>query len=186
MIHAAALWLPALVATVAVFMASAVVWMAMPHHKKDFAGAEDEDGLMDAVRKCVSVAPGMYYFPFAKWGQENADAYKDKVRAGPVGILRVRDPKSALDMRSALIKAFLQYAAINAVIALLAAGVVGTEAHFAEVFHVTGLAAFLAYGFVGVQESIWFGLPGKVAVKHAVDGLVYAVITGAVFGWLRP
>lgn len=64
--------------------------------------------------------------------------------------------------------------------------VAGADASFAQVFHVTGLAAFLAYGFVGVQESIWFGLPGKVALKHAADGLAYAAITGAAFGWLWP
>lgn len=186
MTHATALWLPVLVATAAVFVASAVVWMAMPHHKKDFAEADDEEGLMNAVRKCVGGAPGMYYFPFAKWGQENADAYRDKVREGPVGVLRVRDPKAVLDMRSALVKAFLQFLAINVVIAFLAGGVVGADASFARAFHVTALAAFLAYGFVGVQESIWFGLPGKVAFKHALDGLAYAAITGAVFGWLWP
>ena len=186
MTHVTALWLPVLVATVAVFVASAVVWMALPHHKKDFAEAKDEGGLMDAVRKCVGGGPGMYYFPFAKWGEENSDAYRDKVREGPVGVLRVRDPEAVLDMRSALIKAFLQYLAINGVIALLAGAVAGAEATFAQVFHVTGLAAFLAYGFVGVQESIWFGLPGKVALKHAADGLAYAAITGAAFGWLWP
>ena len=44
----------------------------------------------------------------------------------------------------------------------------------------------MAYGFVGFQESIWFGLPGKVAFKHALDGLVYALLTAGIFGWLWP
>ena len=59
-------------------------------------------------------------------------------------------------------------------------------ASYLAVFRVTGTAAFLAYGFVGFQDSIWFGLPGKVAFKHALDGLVYALLTAGIFAWLWP
>lgn len=63
MLHATALWLPALVATFAVFVASAMVWMAMPHHKKDFAEAKDEDGFMDAVRSAITDAVFGWFRP---------------------------------------------------------------------------------------------------------------------------
>ena len=59
-------------------------------------------------------------------------------------------------------------------------------ASYLSVFRVTGTAAFMAYGFIGFQESIWFGLPGKVAFKHALDGLVYALLTAGIFAWLWP
>lgn len=184
--HLTMLWLPILLTAVALFVVSAVIWMAMPHHKSDLAGVEDEDGFMDAVRKFVGVDPGYYYFPFAKWEQAAQEEYQAKVKAGPVGILRVRDPNAVLNMRSSMIKSFIQFLATSTIIALLASGVVAPGADFAVVFHTAGLAAFLAYGLIGVQDSIWFGLPAKVAFKYAIDGLVYAVITGAIFGWLWP
>ncbi len=180
------LWLPILATSAALFVVSAIIWMAMPHHKSDLKGVEDEDGFMDAVRKFVGVGPGYYYFPFAKWEQAAAEEYRAKVKAGPVGILRVRDPEAVLNMRSSLIKSFVYYLVVSIVIALLASPALPPGTGFATIFHTTGLAALLAYGFIGVQDSIWFGLPARVAFKYAVDGVVYAVVTGALFGWLWP
>jgi len=184
--HVTALWLPILVTSAAVFVASAAVWMLMPHHKSDLSGVKDEEGFMDAVRKCAGVAPGYYYFPFAKWSEAGNEEYVAKLRAGPVGILRGRAPKVAASMPRARAKTFVLYLAVNVLIAFLAGAVMPAGAEFHAVFHVTALSAFLAYGLVGVQDSIWFGLPASVAVKHAIDGLVYALITGAIFGWLWP
>ena len=62
MISIAALWLPIVLSGVVVFVVSAMVWMAMPHHKKDFAQVEDEGMLLDAIRGC-GAGPGMYVFP---------------------------------------------------------------------------------------------------------------------------
>ena len=50
MVTITALWAPILLSAVVVFVVSAMDWMVMPHHKNDFAAADDEDGLMDAVR----------------------------------------------------------------------------------------------------------------------------------------
>ena len=44
------LWLPVLVAAAAVWIASAIVWMALPHHKKDFSKLPSEDGVAEALR----------------------------------------------------------------------------------------------------------------------------------------
>ena len=184
--HLTMLWLPILATSAALFVVSAIIWMAMPHHKSDFKGVKDEDGFMDAVRKFVGVEPGYYYFPFVKWEQAAQEEYRAKLKAGPVGILRVRDPQAVLNMRSSLIKSFVQFLATSTIIALLVSAVVDPGAEFGIVFHTTGLAAFLAYGLIGVQDSIWFGLPGRVALKYAMDGVLYAVVTGVVFAWLWP
>ena len=185
MVAISALWLPIVVSAVVVFVVSAMVWMVMPHHKKDFAPANDEDGLMDAVRKSAA-GPGMYYFPWADDKEMNTEAYKDKVRAGPVGTLRIRDPKAVLDMRTSMGKSLILYLVVGVFVAYMATIGLDAGASYPSVFQVTGTAAFLAYGFVGFQESIWFGLPGSVAFKHAIDGLVYALLTAGIFGWLWP
>src|SRR5882724_5497957 len=57
------LWLPIVVAAVIVFIVSALIWTAMPWHKKEFEQLPDEDGVMAVLRK-GNLSPGMYLFPF--------------------------------------------------------------------------------------------------------------------------
>ena len=185
MIPLTALWLPILLSAIVVFSVSAMVWMVLPHHKSDFAAAEDEDALMDAVRNSVA-GPGMYSFPWPRDSERNSEAYRDRLAAGPVGVLRVRDPQSVLDMKPAMAKSFLLQLVVGVFVAFLAARTLQQGASFHAVFHVVGTAAFLSHGFIGFQESIWFGLPGRVAFKYALDGLLYALLTAGIFGWLWP
>ncbi|MDE2764584.1 MAG: hypothetical protein OXQ94_07645 [Gemmatimonadota bacterium] len=185
MIPLTALWLPILLSGMVVFAVSAMIWMVMPHHKQDFAAADDEDALMDAVRSTVP-GPGMYTFPRAPDGETSGEAYRERLAAGPVGILRVRDPETVIDMRPAMAKSVLLHLVIAVFVAWLASSTLEVGASHASVFQVAGTAAFMAHGFIGFQESIWFGLPGRVAFKHALDGLVYALLTAGIFGWLWP
>ncbi len=185
MVTVAALWLPILISAAIVFVVSAMVWMVMPHHKSDFSPVADEDGLMDAVRKSAG-KPGLYYFPFADGKDWNTEAYRDRVRSGPVGLLRVRDPGAVLGMTPALVKSFIFFLLVSTLVAYITTGAHDAGAPYMSVFGTAGPAAFLAYGLVGVQESIWFGLPRSVALKHALDGFVYALLTAGVFGWLWP
>ena len=185
MVPLTALWLPILLTGVVVFMVSAMIWMVMPHHRNDFAEADDEDALMDAVRDSVG-GPGMYTFPWAPDSQMTSEAYRERLAAGPVGILRVRDPATVIDMRTAMAKSVLLHLVVAVFVAFLAASTLEVGASFMSVFRVAGTAAFMAHGFIGFQESIWFGLPAGVAFKHALDGLVYALLTAAIFGWLWP
>ena len=185
MVTVTALWAPILLSAVVVFVVSAMVWMVMPHHKNDFAAADDEDGLMNAVRKGAG-DPGMYMFPHAPDSEMNSEAYRERLRAGPVGILRVRDPQSVLDMKPAMGKSILLYLVVGVFVAYLASIALDAGASYLSVFQVTGTAAFMAYGFIGYQESIWFGLPASVAFKHSIDGLAYALLTAGIFGWLWP
>lgn len=185
MIPLTALWLPILLSGMVVFAVSAMIWMVMPHHKQDFAEADDEDALMDAVRSSVP-GPGMYTFPRAPDSEMSGEAYRERLAAGPVGILRVRDPETVIDMRPAMAKSVLLHLVIAVFVAWLASSTLEVGASHASVFQVAGTAAFMAHGFIGFQESIWFGLPGRVAFKHALDGVVYALLTAGIFGWLWP
>lgn len=184
MVSLAALWLPIVLSAVLVFFVSAAVWMAMPHHKKDFSAVDDEDGVMDALRP--HVRPGMYYFPFGTGAELKTEEYQAKVRKGPVGILRVRDAESTINMGGALVKSLALYLTIGLFVAYIASRTLPIGTDYLTVFQITGTVAFMAHGFVGFQESIWFGLPGSVAFKHALDGLAYALLTAGVFGWLWP
>ena len=59
-----ALWLPILVSTVLVFVASSLVWMVLPHHRSDVKGLADEAAVMEALGH-QALAPGLYNFPHA-------------------------------------------------------------------------------------------------------------------------
>ena len=54
------------------------------------------------------------------------------------------------------------------------------------VFRLTGTAAFLGYALTNVTNSIWKGVSWGVTAKFLFDGLVYALVTAATFGWLWP
>ena len=185
MVSLTALWLPIVLSAVIVFFVSAAVWMVMPHHKQDFKQAGDDEAAMDALRPHFS-APGMYYVPFAEGDEMRSEAYKERVRRGPVAIIKVRSAESTLNMGPAMGKSILLYLVISFFVAYLAAQTLGPGADYLRVFQVTGTAAFLAYGFIGYQESIWFALPGSVAFKHSLDGLAYSLLTAGMFGWLWP
>jgi len=58
------LWLPILVATVLVFVASSVIWMALPYHKSDTRKLPDEGAALEPLAK-QDLAPGAYRFPWA-------------------------------------------------------------------------------------------------------------------------
>jgi hypothetical protein len=51
---------------------------------------------------------------------------------------------------------------------------------------VTGTAAILAHCFAFMPNNIWFGTPKRAILMDVLDGVVYGLITGAVFGALWP
>lgn len=59
-------------------------------------------------------------------------------------------------------------------------------AGFSKVFQVTGTAAILAHCFAFMPNNIWFGTPKRAILMDVLDGVVYGLITGAVFGALWP
>src|SRR4030042_5696233 len=83
------LWLPILVATVLVFVASSLVWMVLPHHKSDTRRLPDEAAATDVLGK-QGLKPGLYRFPWANTTAETKDpAFAEKLNKGPVGLLTV-------------------------------------------------------------------------------------------------
>ena len=46
--------------------------------------------------------------------------------------------------------------------------------------------AFMAYAMSHPAASIWFGRSWSATFKYVIDGLIYGLMTGGVFGWLWP
>lgn len=185
MVALTALWLPILLATVAVWIVSAIFWMASPHHKSDFSKLPDEDGVLNALRaKALSV--GQYTFPFAMGSADMAKPeIKEKMERGPVGLVTIM-PSGPPAMGKAVLFSALFYLAVAFSVAYIASRTLDPGAEYLAVFRVTGTVTFLAHAGGNFPEAIWFGLPWKRAWKSTVDSLVFGLLTGGIFGWLWP
>ena len=185
MVTIASLWLPILLSAALVWVASALAWMALPHHKSDFRKLPNEDAGMDALR-AQSLAPGIYWFP---WTQGGADAKRPEVQAkfeqGPVGLLTVW-PNGIPNMGKSVGLSLVYYLAVSVCVAYLASRMLQPGAEYLTVFRLAGTVGFLAYGTAIIPNAIWFGTPWSNTFKTLADALVYGLLTAGVFGWLWP
>src|SRR3989454_7248200 len=102
-----ALWLPILLSSVIVFVASLVIHMALPWwHKSDYPKVPSEDKLMDALRP-FAVPPGDYMMPRCSSTQEmRSPEFSEKLKKGPVMLLTVL-PNGPMSMSKPLVLWFL-------------------------------------------------------------------------------
>lgn len=179
------LWLPILGSLVVVFVASSLAHMVLPHHRKDWGKAPNEDALLEFVR-ANDIKSGQYMFPSCQNFNELKDPeVKKRYEAGPHGTLRVWEGMPNFGRNLGLTS--LLYIVISVFVAYLATmAIKGPNPDFILVFRFTGTAAVMAYclGFVG--NTIWFGQPLKPFLNDLADGIVYGLLTGAVFAWLWP
>jgi len=179
------LWLPILVSTVLVFVASNIVWMVLPHHKSDATRLPDEAAALDVLGK-QGLKPGLYRFPWANSMAEMKDpAFVEKLNKGPVALLTVI-PNGPFNMGRSLGLWTGYLVVVGVCVAYLTGRVLGLGAPYLEVFRVAGTVAFLTYSGAQLPSAIWWGKPLSVAFKEILDGLLYGLVTAGAFGWLWP
>ncbi len=185
MITLPALWLPIVVSTVLVWMASALVWMALPHHKSDFRGVPDEGELLSGLRK-RGLSPGQYWFPYYpdQKSMKTPEA-KQKLEDGPVGLLTIW-PSGMPKMGKSIGLSAIFYLVVSSFTAYVAGRTLLPGTEYLHVFRVTGTVAFVAYAAALVPDAIWFGRPWSNTWKMVADGALYGLLTAGVFGWLWP
>lgn len=178
------LWLPILLSAAVVWIISAVVWTAMPHHKQDFIRLPDEDGFMDDLRKS-GIKPGNYVFPDFRGSETmKSEKVQKALEHGPVGHLSLWP--TPLTMGGKLVATFIVYLVVSILIAYLTRVALPGAAPFAKVFQVAGTAGILAYCFSFIPNAVWFGSYKRTIVANFVDGIAYGFITGAIFAWRWP
>jgi len=179
------LWMPIVASAVFVFVVSAVLHMVLPIHKSDFTSLPNEEKVLSSLRS-LGVGPGAYMFPHCSSMKEmSSPEMKARLEQGPVGTLIVRG-RDGVNMGKALMQWFLFTLVVGVAIAFLAGTTLQHGAHYTHVFHLVALAAFLAYGFSSVTDSIWKGVPWSTTFKFLFDGAIYALVTAGTFGWLWP
>lgn len=183
MLDIPSLWVPILVASGLVWVAGAVIWMIMPWHKTDFGPLDDELAVANVLRHHK---PGQYNIPHIEDPKEMAsDANKGKWLQGPVAFITIL-PNGMPPMGKGMAQSFLFYLVTSIMVAYLAGRTALPSPTYLEIFQVAGAVAFVAYGFAFIQDAIWFGRPWSNIFKGLLDALIYACVTGGVFGWLWP
>jgi hypothetical protein len=179
------LWLPILLSSVIVFVVSSVIHMVLPWHKSDYPKMPNEDKAMEALRP-LAIPPGDYMVPRPASRQElRSPDFLEKVNKGPVMVLTVM-PNGAWPMGRNLVLWFLYSAVVGLFSAYVAGRALSPGAPFLHVFRFAGTAAFLGYSVALWQMSIWYRRAWSITIKATVDGLIYALLTAATFGWLWP
>ncbi len=185
MVGTTALWLPVLLSAVIVFLASSVIHMGLRYHKNDWTRLPGEDQLREAFRK-AGVGPGEYAIPHcASPAEMQKPEHMKKYNEGPVGFITVL-PSGPPGMTKNLVQWFLFTVVVGVFVAYVAGRTFGSGAEYLQVFRIAGTAAFLAYAGSVPVESIWKGRKWSTTIKFVIDGLVYALLTAGVFGWLWP
>lgn len=176
------LWLPILLSGLAVFVYSALAWMVLPHHKKEWQPFPNEDAVMGAVR-AGNPKGGLYHFPHASDQKAMQTAeFQAKMNAGVVAYVTVVE-HAGRGMGGTMVKSLLGNILVSVFVAYVAALALQPGAEYLTVFRVTGTVAFMAYGLGQIPESVWFGRPWKAYFWGAVDALVMGLLTAGVFGW---
>ncbi|NUM76934.1 hypothetical protein HUU40_21440 [candidate division KSB1 bacterium] len=179
------LWLPILLSAVFVFLVSSVIHMALPWHKGDYAKVPNEDKVMDALRP-FAIPPGDYMMPRASSMKDmGSPEFTEKMKKGPVMIFTVV-PNGPATMGKSLTLWFLYSVLVGFFAAYLTGRTLAAGADYLEVFRYIGTTAFLGYSLALLQTSIWYRRAWSTTIKSMIDGLIYALVTAGVFGWLWP
>lgn len=184
MVSLASLWLPILLSAVIVFIASSLIHMVLGYHRSDYKQLPEEERVLGALRP-LDLKPGLYTFPFSTHKEMKSPAMVEKQKLGPVGMMTIF-PKGPVNMGKFLGLWFAYCLVVSLIVAYLGVHTIGPYTSYRHVFHVAGIAAFLAYGIGQIVGGIWGGQPWSNVAKHVFDGLIYGLLTAGTFGWLWP
>lgn len=177
------LWLPILLSAAAVWVAAAIAWMALPHHRGDFRRLPDQARFLEAV-KGLGVSAGTYQFPFCSSHKEAMSPEGQALfKNNPCGTLVVFGNVS---MGRNMVLSFLVYLAVSFLLAYVGALTLPAGSEFSKVFQVLGTVGVLSYCFAFLPGGIWFSAAPRALLMNFIDGIAYGFITGAIFAALWP
>lgn len=181
----ASLWLPILLSAIAVFVVSSVIHMVTPMHKGDYKKLPNEEAVMDALRP-FDIPPGDYVFPCATSARDMGEpTFVERMKKGPVGMVTVMENASP-SMGKPLVLWFVYCLVVGVIAAYVTSRAVGSGASYRAVFRFAGVTAFVGYSLALWQNTIWFKRDWVTTFKSNIDGLIFALLTAGIFGWLWP
>jgi hypothetical protein len=185
MVPLTSLWAPILLSAVIVFVASSIMHMALPFHRKDYGKLPAENDAMDALRK-LSIPPGDYLVPYAGGPEAmKSPEFIEKMNKGPVMMMTVM-PSGPISMGPTFGMWFAYCVVVGLFAGYVAGSVLGPGTPYLQVFRVVGTVAFMGYSLALWQNSIWYKKSWATTLRSTIDGLVYGMLTAGTFGWLWP
>jgi hypothetical protein len=182
MVPLSLLWLPILAAAAFVFIASNILWMALPFwHRSDYGKLTEEKAVLDALSSAKS---GQYIVPCADWRKLTPEQRAEMHRR-PSALMLVRNP-ATFNFGKTMTLWFLYIIVISIFVGYVTGLARPLGTRYIEVFRVAGAAAVLAYAFRSITDAIWYGKPWKIVIKEMIDGIFYSLLTAGAFGWLWP
>lgn len=179
------LWLPIVASAVLVFVVSSLIHMFLGYHANDFRALPDEERVRSALGP-LAIPPGDYAIPHSSGLAElGSPEFREKMETGPVALLTVL-PSGNPGMGRSLAFWFLYALVVSIFAGYIAGRALGPGADYLEVFRFAGAAAFSGYVIALWQNVIWYGRGIGSTAKASLDGLIYALGTAGVFGWLWP
>ena len=161
------------------------LWMSHPRQLSCRPGRHNSLRLSEALRP-LAIPPGDYMVPRPSTREDmRSPEFLDKLNKGPVMMVTVM-PNGMMSMGRNFVLWFLFSLVVSAFAACVAASALSPGAPFRGAFHFTAITAFLGYAVALWPMSIWYRRAWSLTLKATVDGLIYAVLTGFVFGWLWP
>jgi hypothetical protein len=176
---------PIVLSAVIVFVASSIIHMVLPYHRRDWQKLAREEDVMNALRP-FTLAPGDYLMPCPTGPQAMKDpAFVERRTKGPVAVMTVM-PSGAPSMGKSLAFWFVYTLAVSVFAAYLSGRALAPGVDYLDVFRFAGTTAFLAYSFALLQNSIWYARNWRMTLLSMLDGLIYGLLTAGTFGWLWP
>lgn len=177
------LWLPIAASTAGCFIASSILWMASPLHKRDYQKIDGEDEVIGIIKK-LGLKGGLFMFPYCTHGGKQDPAVIEKFKAGPCGTLLIRH--GGYSMGKPLSIWFVHLAIVCVLIAYVASLALQPGADFLHVAQIAGTTGLLAFAGATLPEYAWKGTPGRNCVASLVDAMIYSAIVCVAFGVLWP
>lgn len=185
MVSLGALWLPIVLSAVAVFIVSSIIHMLLKYHNNDYVEVPGEAAVMDALRG-FEIPPGDYSMPRCTDMKEmGSPEFIEKQKQGPNIIMTVL-PNEPMKMGGSLAGWFVFSLFVGLLVAYVTRLALDPGAEYMMVSRVAGSVAFCCYAVGHIPGSIWYKKNWGATLKGTFDGLVYALFTGGVFGWLWP
>ncbi len=167
------LWLPILVAGIAVHVLSTIAWTAAPHHKPEWKPLPLDDDLKSLLEKHATQPGEQYMLTTGEPGEMDPGKCR--------GMLILWRHAPSMGKNIVMTLTFFLFVALT--IGYLASIALSKETTQLDVFRFTATAAFLTHVCAGIPTIIWFR---RKFMMDLLDGLAYSLATGAAFALLWP
>jgi hypothetical protein len=140
--------------------------------------------VMDALRR-FNIPPGDYMVPRPGGPADmRSKEFQDKFKRGPV--FTATFMKSEMSMGPQLAQWFVFCLVVSLFAGYLASRSLPPGVQYLRVSQIASTTAFLGYAMARWSDSIWYRRSIGTQLRSTIDGILYGLLTGGVFGWLWP